>query len=214
MSLTVNSNHKLSEELLQTAAFDKFIAEYFQQLTGHKYDKEHLPENVDVSINLRDLHAFFREMQVKNIESVAKNDQQIRELTLQLESIRHAHASLEAEFQSKFEKDKSLLLQIPGTKPSHLKPMEEDDDSAKSFRPDEEDTKADVDRKLLERKMEKLQEKVEGQAKQMKELEGGIHQEPKEQHYHQHRPGKCPCHVNGHNHNHLYTDTHQNLPGL
>ncbi len=211
MSLTVNN--KLDETELQTSVYDKFIGGKFEELTGRKFDKNTKPENVDVSINLRDLHAFFGQLHDKNCQSIAEADQKLRELTLQLETIRHAHACLESELQSKFEKDKIVSLKVPGTKVDQLKPLEESDDSAKSFRPEDGDTKADVDRKILERKMENLHDKVE-QSKQDHNLMQSEAQVPNQQHYHRHMPGKCPCHINGHNHSHLYVDTHQNLPGL
>lgn len=111
-------------------------------------------------------------------------------LKQELTEVRHSLATLQADFDSKFEKNKVISLSIPDK--GGLALQEDEHDSIKSFRPDSDDDSDDVRRKEEELRAKKRQKHMHSE--------------------HRHKPGQKCCH--NHNHNHLYMDTHQQHYGL
>lgn len=78
----------------------------------------------------------------------------------QLEETKHKFAVLQAEFQSKFETDKSISLVIPNKPSKRLLARQDSNDSANSFMPLEGESSEDYKLRELERKAEKLQQEL------------------------------------------------------
>lgn len=131
--------------MIQTQRFDTLLYQTFTLLTGCSLDEaESLqPGKVVVELStLKDIFCQLRTAKARDEEMAAIKQ---REIEAQLEELRHVHAKLEAEFESKFEKNKTISLTVPTVKGLHI--YEEKEDSIKSFRPESDDDSEDVRRR-------------------------------------------------------------------
>lgn len=165
------------------------IRSTFGDLTGKSLDDPAGEEMCQLPTGK--LQAAFQQIAERCTRETENTAAEIDSLKKELADARHALATLQAEFDSKFEKNKTVSLAIPQQK-GGLAVEEEDADSIKSFRPDSDDDSDDIRRKEVELKARKLQKHLHS--------------------HHRHHPGGKCCH--NHNHNHLYMDTHQQHYGL
>lgn len=163
------------------------LEEEFKQLTGLDISKEQPGEFV--KLHTKQLKETFLIIEKAFEKEVECKDLQNRELLLQLEELRSLYAKLESDYESKFERNKTITMTIPS---KALDIDKEEIDSIKSFRPDSDDDEEDVKRRVNELKSLKVEQQLAQK--------------------HQHVPGKKCCH--NHNHNHLYMDTHTEHFGL
>lgn len=177
-----------------SSRLDELIDSAFKDLAGKS-----LEEPIDSELCQVDLKKIQQTLlQIRN-EAQKERDHklaEIRDLTKELEDVKHSYVTLQADYESKFEKNKLVSLVIPQAK-AGLEIKEDDHDSIKSFRPDSDDDSDDVKRKEEELKAKKLQQQI---------MSGHHH------HQHKHVAGRKCCH--NHSHNHLYMDTHQQHYGL
>ena len=114
---------------------------------------------------LADVKNALSQLRDKASSLVAERIQRDKVAVLQLEDLKHKHVLLQAEFQSKFEKDKTISLQIPNKPNRKLFARQDSNDSANSFIPLEGETFEDYKLRELERKAKKLQDALaEGKA--------------------------------------------------
>ena len=165
----------------------------FKDLTGKSLEEQTESENYQ--IDAKKLQQVFCQIIEAAKEEEDKKISEIRDLRKELEDVKHSYVTLQADHESKFEKNKVLSLNIPQAK-TGLEVKDDDHDSIKSFRPDSDDDSDDVKIKEQELKAKKLEQQI---------LAGHHHQ-------HKHAQGRKCCH--NHSHNHLYMDTHQQHYGL
>lgn len=165
------------------------IRQVYLRLSGKDLSEEAAqgPIQMDGQV-LRDL---FLKLESDCVKEDKGKDEQLSELRLQLVEVKHNYSTLQSEYESKFERNQVVTLNIPQQKKG-LDVTEEEHDSIKSFRPESDDDSDDVRRREEELKAMKRQE----------QMHAG----------HKHTPGHKCCH--NHSHNHLYMDTHQQHYGL
>lgn len=116
---------------------------------------------------LADVKSAISQLRDKASSLVAERIQRDKIALVELEDLKHKHVLLQAEFQSKFEKDKTISLPIPNKPNRKLFARQDSNDSANSFIPLEGETFEDYKLRELERKAKKLQDALaEGKAAQ------------------------------------------------
>ena len=165
------------------------IEKAYERLTGSRLTDD--SDNVKLTMDSELVKSTFLELFKKSDEKLQNNQLHIKELNKQLDEVKHSYTTLQAEYDSKFEKNKTISLNIPAGRKG-LTASDEDPDSIKSFRPDSDDDSEDVRKREVELRKIKADEKVHND--------------------HKHVHGRKCCH--NHSHSHLYMDTHQQHYGL
>lgn len=160
--LLVN-DHPAAEQLkdLSQQADDSLLLlqDLFEQTYNSLMQKSTNPQNGQAessTLSANDVKTAFFELRNKVSSVVTGEHRQHESVNQELQDLKHKHAVLQAEFQSKFEKDKTISLPIPNKHSARLLVRQDSNDSANSFVPLEGETVADYRLREAERKAEKL----------------------------------------------------------
>lgn len=155
----------------------RILQELFEQ-TYASLSQTHCPtkgqESVAEAYLLQaDVKMAFSQLRDKVSSLVADRIHEEKTALLELQELKHEHVLLQAEFQSKFEKDKTISLTIPNKPNRKLFARQDSNDSANSFIPLEGETFEDYKLRDLERKAQKLQDALsQGKAAEDSDSEG------------------------------------------
>lgn len=135
------------------------LADAYRAVTGLSLADHAMPGVVEVDRLL--LKTVFQKIELEFTREKENQEKQVREVQLQLDELRNSYAKLSSEFESKFEKNKTISLSIPGG--ANLAVDQKDEDSVKSFMPDSDDDSDDIRRREDELRSKLAQQKIEEQ---------------------------------------------------
>lgn len=161
----------------ETDASIKSLQELFEQtyaaLSQAQSGNHHNTGTTVSHVLLADVKSAFFQLRDKSSNLMAKRIEQEKAVLVELEDLKHKYVLLQAEFQSKFEKDKTISLPIPNKPNRKLFARQDSNDSANSFIPLEGETFEDYKLRELERKAKKLQDALaEGKAAEDSDSDG------------------------------------------
>jgi hypothetical protein len=168
---------------LKDKGFYELASELYSAITnglkmgsaGHSHGNTPSHHSQPIEICPYKLSVVFKELVSKHEHTFIDSERKINELSIQLEQLRESYAKLESEYQSKFEKDKTISIAYPQ---ELLKVKEDSLDSDKSFRPDEDDSEEETKRKIRAQKDKKMHEKIaklENQVEILRKTDSLIH---------------------------------------
>lgn len=145
--------------MINERSSDTSLADAYRSVTGLSLADYVMPGVIEVDRLL--LKAVFQKIELELSREKENQEKQVHEVQLQLDELRNSYAKLSSEYESKFEKNKTISLSIPGG--ANLAVDQEDEDSIKSFMPDSDDDSDDIRRREDELRSKLAQQKIEEQ---------------------------------------------------
>lgn len=124
------------------------LLSFYRELTGEEFTEQ--PEDTSDSVPGNTL----RRMVEESLRLLKAEEEARKETLNEVSELKSRLVILQSEFDSKFPKNATISLPIPG----YLRVKEDDNISIKSFRPEDDDTDETVAKKESERKALKMKE--------------------------------------------------------
>lgn len=149
------------QPMIKDSEFDRVIDRAYEVVAGIELSATAIHGTVEVdSVLLKSIFENLKDSWRKESED---SDRKTYELQLQLDELRDMHTKLQAEYESKFEKNKTVTLSVPLNKNLCGHHSDEKEDSIKSFRPESDDDSEDVKVREKELRAMLAQQKLEEQ---------------------------------------------------